>query len=950
MHISFRTPEAGETIYYTLNGSEPNPDTSEKYVPGQEIPISKTSILRAQSFADGKIPGNILTHTYFINEREFDLTYTISVVTEDKNLYDEMTGIYVVGKNGIPGVNNGQANYNRNWRRPANFEMYDKEGNLCLNQELDISVSGGYTRTFPLKSLKISPRKKFGDNRLRYDVFSATKPNRKFKDILLRNSGNDFGNTMIRDAFMQSLVAGRMDIDYQAYEPAVYFLNGVYSGIINVRERTNKDYLYTNYGLDEEDIYLLETTEITEDIHFQEVTDFLRNNHPADEEIYRQACEMIDTDSYIDYLIAEMYYANYDWPQNNFKVWKKKTGGKWRWILLDTDYGYNYHDLNGHNNHNPVSIVFNDGSVEWCTYPVRRLILNETFKNKFIDRFCIHMASTFATERVIHIMDSISGRIANEIVYHKNKWGSARGFTEDLANMKNFAALRPGKILNDLGKSSLVNSSIRHTLDIRSNIPHASYLFNTETIRDSQVILSYFGNRAVTLKANPLPGYNFKHWEQSDRITETRLPVPMGSTWKYWDLEGIPAANWHTESYNDQAWKSGEARLGYGGMGEKTTIGYGDDPDNKYPTAYFRKTFRLTNPEEYENFTVSVFMDDGAAVYINGTEIGRHNLPSGSLSFHTLATMAGNGVTATFPVDKSLLKEGTNLLAVEVHQVSVKSTDLIFDLSLSCQQETGQNVTIYEHPVFSTVLTSDVQLTAIYEEGDPLEVPEIVINEIVASNTEITDEYGDTDDYIELYNVGETDINMAGWYISDKPENPVLYEIPATDPVRTLIPAKGRIILWADGEPHQGILHTNFSLSKDGETLVLSYKNADETLVEADKVTFPALPANMSYARVPDGSDTWVIQPPTFNEPNSTGSMIQRLPSSPFLVYPTKVTDHITVENAENRMIRIYTFSGHLLYASVAGSGKEKIDMTRYPEGMYILTIENIAYKVIKME
>ena len=106
------------------------------------------------------------------------------------------------------------------------------------------------------KTLKINPRNKFGKNMLNYDIFAATKPKMKYRSILFRNSGNDFDHSMMRDGYMQSLVMKRMNLDYIAYEPAVCFMNGVYYGIQNLRERTDEDFIYSNYGYEEDEIYL----------------------------------------------------------------------------------------------------------------------------------------------------------------------------------------------------------------------------------------------------------------------------------------------------------------------------------------------------------------------------------------------------------------------------------------------------------------------------------------------------------------------------------------------------------------------------------------------------------------------------------------------------------------------------------------------------------------------
>ena len=140
-------------------------------------------------------------------------------------------------------------------------------------------------------------------------------------------------------------------------------------------------------------------------------------------------------------------------------------------------------------------------------------------------------------------------------------------------------------------------------------------------------------------------------------------------------------------SFNDGGWASGPAQLGYGDGDEATVVGYGPNPNDRYPTTWFRRSFQVANPAAFSALLLRVLRDDGVAVHLNGTEIYRGNLPRTGL---TSATLAGFDVLApdasafqeTF-ADARLLVPGTNVLAVEVHQVDGQSPDLSFDLELS---------------------------------------------------------------------------------------------------------------------------------------------------------------------------------------------------------------------------------------------------------------------------
>lgn len=948
INVKFANPAPGDTIYYTRNGTEPTLTNSVRYTPGNSISVTSTSVIRAKCISAGKLSSDIATATYFINERNFKLP-VVSIVTEQKNLTDNTIGIYVQGTNGITGNGmNTPANWNQDWDRPANFELFDSTRTLRLNQELDIKIAGGWTRMNAQKSLKINPRKKHEDNMLRYDFFASTKPNMKYRSFLLRNSGNDFDHSMLRDGFMQSLVMKRMNLDYIAYEPAVCFMNGVYYGIQNLRERSDEDFVFSNYGLDQEEIFLVETWDMASDTEFKKLTNFISNNDITRADIYNQVCEMMDMDNFLDYFVAEIYLRNTDWPHNNIKAWKKKAGGKWRWIFYDTDFGYNL--WNNDFTHNTLTWALGEQSgtlpadAPWSTLMLKRLVLNETFRKRFIDKFAVQCASTFEVNRANAILDSLAAKISVEIGYHKAKWGSARAFNTDINTMKSFSANRPERMLEHLS-ARFLNNAQRNTVEISANIPTATFNLNQEKILDSNIKLRYFRNQQMQLTANEVPAYRFKQWELSSGSTQSSL-IPMGDVWKYFDGNATPAVNWFAPEYNDAGWKTGNAQLGYGGRGEVTVIGYGGNSNNKYITAYFRKTVNIKGIATKSNFQITTFVDDGAVVYVNGKELGRFNMPQGSISFTTVSTTYNNGETAVFSVPANMLIEGSNIIAVEVHQNSATSSDLIFNMSLTYTESAGNQVV--NSPVYSTVLTSDFKIKAVYEQvvfNEP--IFDIAFNEIIASNSIYKDEFGEKDDFIELYNFGKEDVNIAGWYISDVPYYATLHQIPDTDLATTLITAGGRKILWADDNPEQGVLHLSFKLSKDGESLLLSRTNFLGAVVPVDSVTFSFLDSNFSYSRLPDGVGPWVIKEPTFNLPNNADTKIT-VPESGIRVYPTIASGFIKIENAHGTDLRITDLTGKLIVLHQCINHAEIVNISALQQGVYIAIVGSQTFRIIK--
>jgi len=163
--------------------------------------------------------------------------------------------------------------------------------------------------------------------------------------------------------------------------------------------------------------------------------------------------------------------------------------------------------------------------------------------------------------------------------------------------------------------------------------------------------------------------------------------VSTGAVWRYWDVGSEPDSTWYQPGYQDAGWAAGPAQLGYGDGDEQTVVSYGPDPEQKYPTTYFRAVFQ--SPEGFLPTSLQgrLLCDDGAIIYLNGAEIYRVNMPAGPGSYGTYAVAAVDGAGeasfATFSIPTWLFLTGTNVLAAEVHQNTSNSDDLSFAMELA---------------------------------------------------------------------------------------------------------------------------------------------------------------------------------------------------------------------------------------------------------------------------
>lgn len=230
--------------------------------------------------------------------------------------------------------------------------------------------------------------------------------------------------------------------------------------------------------------------------------------------------------------------------------------------------------------------------------------------------------------------------------------------------------------------------------------------------------------------------------------------------------------------------------------------------------------------------------------------------------------------------------------------------------------------------------------------GNPTYQGSLVVNELMADNASTAiDEAGEYDDWIELFNGSDQSIDLSGYYLSDNPSNPLKWQIPQG----VSISPQGYLIFWADEDQEQGLLHTNFKLSKSGEVVILS----DPQGLVVDSVAFGAQQTDMGYARVPNGTGSFVIQAPTFNASNGpvgVGSTENSAAPDGIRVYPNPACDHLFVEMdtvTPGLTIELYNSLGKCIYRGEA-QYRQRIELPGQPGNLLFLKVGSKTVKVIK--
>lgn len=959
--VTLTHPTPGVQMRYTTDGSEP---ISTSTLFSQPISVNKTLTLKAKAFHSDYISSKTTTSTYIIDTRSFTLPI-VSISTKPSFLNDNTIGIYVDGTNGIAGnCKNEPVNWNQDWDRHAVFEYFTSSGVKEYDKNIDIRIGGACSRNNAQKSLVLRARDKYGDNTMDYKFFD-TKENNSFGGLTLRNSGNDFYSTMFRDALLQTLPLGQMDIDYMAYQPSTVFLNGQYWGIMNLREKIDGDYIESNFAIDKSDVDLLETGGgIIEgsNVAYNTFLNNLSQMDPNDPATFTYIDQNIDVQEYINYLTAEIYYANTDWPGNNTKFWRQRsTNGKFRWILWDTDFGFGLYDGASWPTHPTFDFATDPDNTgwpnpDWSTLLIRLVLANPEFRTRFVQTFTTAMGTTFKPERVIGMIDQFQARIASEMNHHVVRWGNSMdNWNYNVQLMRNFATARNTYMQGHTASFFGLNGTLGN-LQV-TGTPTAAAAFEINGVYNDvmPVALPYYNGLAYQVVAKPKAGYAFKSWKITKQDATNIPMIDQGSSWKYFDLGSLPAADWMNTGYNDNTWAEGNAQLGYGNDGEVTIISYGPDAGNKYITSYFRKNFSVTSTDNLQDISARILFDDGVVVYLNGQEVYRNNLPEGIIDYNTLAPVFIDPERTfhSFTISKDLLQTGNNTIAVEVHQNSGGSSDLSFDFVMSTvklgaiTESTSTNIT------YNDIAFGNVTLEATFENTQP--ISGIVINEVSASNSTHEDSFGETDDWIELYNNGNSAVNLTGLFITDKLTNKLKHQLAAgIDNEMTLQPGEYKL-LWADEQPNQGATHLTFKLSADGEAVGL-YQKIGEQIFTLDEISFEATAANLSFSRIPNGTGNHVLT--THTTPGSENIFEAVVgneeESEDFsgVIYPNPTSGTIKIKTEKIiDQLMIYNYQCNLAHSTTDIKPDQVISLPSAP-GLYIVIIklggQSKVFKVIR--
>ena len=440
------TAAEGCVIRYTLDGSTPT--EKSKILPAEGVSFQKTGIFRVRAFRDDLVPSETVSATYLIGVDQ--PVPVVCLVTDEKYLFNQKTGLLVIGSN------KDYPNYEHDWEYPANVEYYNAEGVCEINQLGTFTTAGHSARQNNQKSIAVFARKAYGPDRFYFDPF----PNRNYgsyKSLLLRGANSDAFSTRLRDPVISSL-AEPLDIIYQDALAIEVYINGQYWGHYNLREKINKYFVAQWEGVTNEDeidqIDLVARTGRDEFVNngsgadWIALCDFCKTKDLNDPENLQYVLDRLDIDSLFTHAAFEIIIGNNDFT--NVRVYRVP-GGKWKYLLFDVEAGFLSLDK-GPMNYYIKKVT--DKIQGFRHEPLAALLNVPEMKAKFLTRFSEVLELSFQWPYVESRFLPWEETLETLLPRHLSRWNhfTMKAWRQNVDAVKYYARKRPVSIVSLLQK------------------------------------------------------------------------------------------------------------------------------------------------------------------------------------------------------------------------------------------------------------------------------------------------------------------------------------------------------------------------------------------------------------------------------------------------------------------------------------------------------------------
>lgn len=517
---------AGSTIYYTTDGSEPT--TASNVYSGTAIPIFYSNVLRARAFENGFLPSPITAASYLLGiDHE---TPVISIITDNSNLYGP-TGIF--------------DNWQYDWQRAAHIDYFTEDSMaLLFSQNTGMQVDGGWggSRSHPQHSFRLElANGTLGEDPVHYPII-PNRPNRdKYSNFYLRNGSNQFLQFPYKEAYQEQALSGTTKNYYSAWRPVTVYINGGYFGLYELREKMDDEYFNIYDDADKDSIDILSLSAWNNSVlrsvvgnpvdTFYTIYNQFNGLNPNSTTYWEDADQYFDQTYYTDYIIAESWVGNTDWPQNNIKIYRSNaTDFRYRFCTIDMELALNpyawsdcYSDhisyMLGQSTDNPFINIWLQG------------MQNNRFHDYFINRFADVMNTEYLPERTIPLENSFFNQTVVEMQNEYQRWGDPNnipGQMTDFYNshltMQSEMTERTNQVRNHIENNFNLPNQVDLTLDVH---PNGAGKIHISTIEPTEYPWNgvYFNGVPIKIEAIPSPGYTFANWGTNGLISNILDPV-----------------------------------------------------------------------------------------------------------------------------------------------------------------------------------------------------------------------------------------------------------------------------------------------------------------------------------------------------------------------------------------------------------------------------------------
>jgi len=429
VRTGFTVPQ-GTTVYYTTDGSIPT-QASTPYN-GESIELNSTAtVLRARAFSDsGLQPSPVITGSYFINA--YHSLPIVSLVADPEALWHPETGMLTIGENIIKPAP-GDLPWKNTVYREVKENLPDKEGHVeyylldgtqMLSQGMAFSLQGQFSLDMPQKTFKLRAKTLYGEKTFAAKLFED-RPYTEYKSIVLRNSGNDCAWTRLLDGFQSRMLdAYGSQVIHQAWNPVVVYLNGVYWGHYNMRERVDRFFVAQHEGIpleEADNMIIIEASgayKYGDNKVYRNMIKKIKASDPANnEDDLQYILDNVDVDNYFEYIALEMFVGNSD--IGNLRAYRiDGEGNKWKWIFYDVDYGMYSYKFNSPYSYTKAKGM---GQKNIDNTILLKLLEVPEYKDKFLTKLA-DVFQFFTTEKMLEILQPMVDQIQPEMQLHFARW------------------------------------------------------------------------------------------------------------------------------------------------------------------------------------------------------------------------------------------------------------------------------------------------------------------------------------------------------------------------------------------------------------------------------------------------------------------------------------------------------------------------------------------------